>query len=91
MILSVKDNNGLRKFPLSSSPEIFDNSRKAWFPEMTNFDLGLVRWTFEKAAELADELGKADEAKKWSNILSQWPVYDTDSIIRIHICQGSPL
>ncbi len=29
---------------------------------MTNFDLGLVRWTFEKAAELAGELGKTDES-----------------------------
>lgn len=56
--LSVTGENGLKKLPLSSSPEIFDNSRQAWFDEMTNFDLGLVRWTFEKAAELAGELGK---------------------------------
>lgn len=77
--ISVTDQNGLRKFPLSSSPEIFDNSQKAWFPEITNFDLGLVRWTFEKAAELANELGKSDEAGKWNKILSQWPQYDIDS------------
>jgi alpha-L-fucosidase 2 len=44
--ISVTDKTGLKKLPLSSSPEIYDNSRKAWFPEMTNFDLGLVRWTF---------------------------------------------
>jgi alpha-L-fucosidase 2 len=77
--LSVKDSSGLRKLPLSSSPEIFDNSRQAWFPEMTNFDLGLVRFTFAKAAELANELGKTDESKKWSNILSEWPYFDIDS------------
>jgi len=77
--ISMTDHNGLRKFPISSSPEIFDNSQKAWFPEMTNFDLGLVRWTFEKAAELANELGKSDEAGKWNKILSQWPQYDIDS------------
>jgi alpha-L-fucosidase 2 len=76
--LSVTGRDGLKKLPLSSSPEIFDNSRKAWFPEMTNFDLGLVRWTFEKAAELARELGKADEADNWERILSLWPQYDID-------------
>jgi alpha-L-fucosidase 2 len=88
--LKKKPIRGLRKFPLSSSPEIFDNSRKAWFPEMTNFDLGLVRWTFEKAAELAGELGKTDEAKKWNTILSQWPQYDIDPESGFTYTQGVP-
>jgi alpha-L-fucosidase 2 len=88
--LSVKDSSGLRKLPLSSSPEIFDNSRQAWFPEITNFDLGLVRFTFAKAAELADELGKTDEATKWRNILLEWPGYDTDSVSGFTYAKGLP-
>lgn len=31
------------KLPLSSSPEIFDNSAKAWFATWTNYDLALVK------------------------------------------------
>ncbi len=73
--LSVKDKNGQRGLPLSSSPEIFNNSRKAWFDEITNYDLALIRWTFTKAAELANELGKKNEASKWSRILNEWPVF----------------
>jgi alpha-L-fucosidase 2 len=88
--LSVKDSSGLRKLPISSSPEIFDNSAKAWFPEMTNYDLGLVRFTFEKAAELAGELGKADESKKWTDILSEWPEYDTESASGFTYAPGFP-
>jgi alpha-L-fucosidase 2 len=88
--ISVTDNNGLKKFPLSSSPEIYDNSQKAWFPEMTNFDLGLVRWTFEKAAELANELGKSDEAVKWNKLLSQWPQFDIDSTTGFTYARGVP-
>jgi alpha-L-fucosidase 2 len=88
--ISVTDKNGLKRLPLSSSPEIFDNSKKAWFPEMTNFDLGLVRWTFEKAAELADELGKSDEAGNWNKILSQWPYYDIDSVSGFTYAKGVP-
>jgi alpha-L-fucosidase 2 len=88
--LSVTDKGGFKKLPLSSSPEIFDNSRKAWFPDMTNFDLGLVRWTFEKAAELANELGKSDEAQKWIKKLSQWPQYDIDPESGFTYAKGVP-
>jgi alpha-L-fucosidase 2 len=65
--------NGKRKLIMSSSPEIYNNSAKAWFEETTNFDLALIRWTYEKAAEMANELGLSDEASKWSKILADWP------------------
>ena len=73
--LSVLDANGKRKLPLSSSPEIHNNARSAWFDKMSNFDLALVRWTFEKASELATELGKTEEAEQWKKIGSEWPEY----------------
>jgi alpha-L-fucosidase 2 len=86
--LSVEDENGLKKLPLSSSPEIFDNSRKAWFNIITNYDLALVRWTFEKAAELANVLGKSDEANKWKEILTQWPDYEIDPVLGFNFAKG---
>ena len=73
--LSVVGDDGKRKLPLSSSPEIHNNSREAWFEEMTNFDLSLVRWTYLHAAELAFELGLKEEALKWKNDLKAWPDY----------------
>ena len=76
--ISVKRTDGKRKLPISSSPEIHDNRKNAWFGETTNFDLALIRWTFEKASELANELGKTDEAAKWNNILSEWPDLSVD-------------
>jgi len=88
--LSVLDSSGMRKLPLSSSPEIFDNSKKAWFDGMTNFDLGMVRWTFEKAAELAGELGKTEEAAKWNTILEQWPLFDVDPETGFTFIKGVP-
>ena len=88
--LSVKEADGKRKLPLSSSPEIFNNSRQAWFDQTTNFDLGLIRWTFDKASELAAELGKADEASKWKEILSLWPEYDIDPATGFTFIKGVP-
>ncbi|MBT4411958.1 MAG: hypothetical protein HOC82_19135, partial [Bacteroidetes bacterium] len=71
---SVEDEStGMRKLPLSSSPEIHDNSPQAWFSQTTNFDLGLIGFTLEKAAELAKELGLDDEAEQWEGRLALWP------------------
>ena len=76
--ISIKDKNGMRKLPISSSPEIYNNSRKAWFENTTNFDLAAIRWTYKKAAELALELNKTEDADKWNKTLLEWPSYGID-------------
>jgi alpha-L-fucosidase 2 len=88
--VSVKDENGKRKLLISSSPEIYNNSREAWFAETTNFDLALIHWTFEKAAETANELGLNDEAQKWNQILSEWPQLDIDAETGLTFAPGVP-
>ncbi len=76
--ISIIDKNGKRKLPLSSSPEINNNSRDAWFDEMTNFDIALVQFTFTKAIELAHVLGYVEDEKKWKTMLSEWPELRVD-------------
>jgi alpha-L-fucosidase 2 len=76
--MSEWDENGKRKLLISSSPEIRNNERDAWFGETTNYDLALIKWTFEKASELATELNLSDEAEKWTKILNEWPGYAID-------------
>jgi alpha-L-fucosidase 2 len=88
--VSVKGEDGKRKLLMSSSPEIYDNSAKAWFEETTNFDLSLIRWNFEKAAELANELGLTEEATKWTQILSEWPELTVDSKSGFMFAPGFP-
>lgn len=70
--ITVKDAGGHRKLPISSSPEINDNSLEAWFPQNTNYDLALMKFTFGKAAELAAELGLSNEAAHWQKILGEF-------------------
>lgn len=76
--ISVKETDGSRRLPLSSSPEIHNNSIQAWFSQTTNYDLAFVRWTFDKAAELALALGNREEASRWISILKEWPSYALD-------------
>ncbi|MGD0782720.1 MAG: glycoside hydrolase family 95-like protein, partial [Candidatus Aminicenantales bacterium] len=88
--LSERDGRGRRRLPASSSPEIFDNSAGAWFAETTNFDLALVRWTFAKAAELAVELGKKNEAAHWRAVGAEWPDFAVDPADGLMVAPGAP-
>ncbi len=70
---SIRDDRDRRQLPLSSSPEVHNNSLEAWFRQTTNYDLALVRWLYGAAIELADELNIDKDAKRWKQILSEWP------------------
>ena len=88
--VSLQDPSGKRLLPLSSSPEIFDNRREAWFEETTNYDLSLIRFTYRAASELALELGFEEEAKHWNSILSQWPEEAVDPESGLMFAPGFP-
>ena len=84
--------DGQRTLPLSSSPEINDNRLEAWFPEITNYDLSLIRFVFEKAAELADELELDTEARCWRDRLAEMPELALDPETRkLLVAPGVPL
>jgi len=76
--VTEKGADGKRTLPLSASPEINDNRLEAWFPTITNYDLSLIRWTFATTAELADELGRSEEAEHWRGVLEEMPELATD-------------
>ncbi|MCX6243392.1 MAG: hypothetical protein NTU98_01700 [Bacteroidetes bacterium] len=88
--LSLKDGRK-RKLPLSSSPEIGDNSIKAWYSGTTNYDLSLIRSVYTEAYEMARFLGKDEEAWKWKEILSEWPGFAKDPEKALLIAQDQPL
>jgi alpha-L-fucosidase 2 len=46
---------------------------EAWFSTITNYDLALIRWTFEKTAELAEQVGEAEQARHWRDVLAEMP------------------
>ena len=76
--ISVVDAQGVRKLTMSSSPEIYDNSINAWFKDMTNYDLALMKFAFGAASELAGELNIPEEAAHWQMLNEQLPELDTD-------------
>ncbi len=90
--VAKKGNDGKRRLPLSSSPEINDDRLEAWFPSTTNFDLALIRWLFAATAELARELGDENEAQHWLSRLAECPDFALDAQDgRLLVAAGLPL
>ena len=76
--ITIINSDGYRTLEISSSPEINDNSIDAWFKTITNYDLGLIKFAFSAASELAAELNLNKEAKHWKTLEGQLPAYDLD-------------
>lgn len=88
--ITVLDEKGFRKLPLSSSPEINDNKINAWFLENTNYDLALMKYVFQTAEELALELGYAQEAAKWEKLFHEFGDYALSENHEMMFAPGHP-
>jgi hypothetical protein len=60
------DGQGRLKLPLSSSPEIFDNSLRAWVQPNSNYDIACLRMLFLALAEMAGALGDQPAVDQWT-------------------------
>jgi hypothetical protein len=47
----------------------------AWFRQTTNYDLALMKYALQTAAEMAKALGLQIEAEKWAQLLTTFPDY----------------
>lgn len=88
--ISSVDKDGIRRLPISSSPEIFDNSIKAWFKDMTNYDLSLMHFAFKSAGEMADALNLKNEAAHWKELKSQLQELAVDEEMALAFAKGFP-
>lgn len=90
--VTEKGPDGKRTLPLSASPEINDNRLDAWFPSITNYDLALIRWTFERTAEIADLLSEKQDAGRWRNALAEMPELAVDPVTqKLLVAKDYPL
>ncbi len=73
--IAEKEEDGYRRLPLSSSPEINDNRQSAWFLQNTNYDLSLMKFVFTAAIEMAEALQLREEVAEWQQTLSEFSDY----------------
>jgi alpha-L-fucosidase 2 len=65
--LLVQNSEGRWVLPLSSSPEIHDNSMKAWMSPNTNYDQALLLGLFSGLERMAAALNRKAESVKWGD------------------------
>lgn len=88
--ITQKDAKGFRQLPISSSPEIFNNSIQAWFQQNTNYDLALMKYVLHIANETAIVLNKSDEAEHWKKVLLEFSDYSLDKNDVMMFAPGKP-
>ena len=70
--------DGYLQLPLSSSPEIHDNSLQAWLQPNSNYDQMQLVEIFEDLAEMAESLRLPQEAKDWRALRGKLAPYVVD-------------
>ncbi len=76
--LLSEDKHGKLVLPLSCSPEIHDNTLKAWLTPNSTYDLSLMRALFLSLVRFSGLLGLDDEKAHWQSIfdkLDELPVH----------------
>jgi len=82
------DGNGRLRLPLSSSPEVFDNSLRAWLTPNSNYDLALLRWLFSTLAEMALELADEAAAARWQGLFDRLEELEVSDSGALSVARG---
>jgi alpha-L-fucosidase 2 len=71
------DRHGVLTYPLSSSPEIFDNSKQAFLNPNSNFDIACTKMLFLGLAEMASKAGDQKDSTDWSEMAKRLGPFHT--------------
>jgi alpha-L-fucosidase 2 len=83
--------NGVLTLPLSTSPEIYDNSGRAWLEPNSNYDLACLKMLFLALSEMAEACGQQTEAKGWHATAQGLGDYHTNAEGMLLIDAHTPL
>ena len=85
------DTNGVLKLPLSSSPEIFDNTRRAFLKPNSNYDLACLKMLFLALEEMARATGDAAASADWASTARQLGDFHTTPDGTLLLDETTPL
>jgi alpha-L-fucosidase 2 len=85
------DAKGRLVLPTSSSPEVFDNSQRAWLKPNSNYDLAIMRMLFLSLKEMASELGRTADADRWAKLADGLGPFHTDPDGTLRVNEDEPL
>ena len=83
--------DGLLRLPLSSSPEIFDNTRRAFLKPNSNYDLASMKMLFLALAEMAAATGDLRASADWATTAKQLGGFHTNPDDALLLDENTPL
>lgn len=72
LLCMLNEKDGVYKLPLSTSPEIHDNTKRAWLTPNSNYDLALMRCFAEDMIRLSRMRRDTITAEEWENHLQKF-------------------
>ena len=85
-----EDKDGKLVLPLSSSPEIHDNSLRSWLKPNSNYDLAMLRFILLSCIEQAKALGLAKEKARFEQALARMQNWHLDEKKVLMFAQDEP-
>lgn len=85
------DTNGVFVLPLSSSPEVYDNSRRAFLIPNSNYDIASMKMLFLALSEIADAVGDAKATRDWATAARQLGDFHTAPDGTLLLATATPL
>jgi len=89
--LLAPDATGRLTLPLSSSPEIFGNSRRAFLKPNSNYDLASMKMLFVALAEMAGVVGEKQAARDWAALAERLGPFHTSPEGLLLLDETTPL
>jgi len=83
--------DGVLRLPLSSSPEIFDDTRRAFLKPNSNYDLASMKMLFLALAEMAAATGDAQASADWAATAKQLGDFHTNPDGTLLLDENTPL
>ncbi|MBL9126413.1 MAG: glycoside hydrolase N-terminal domain-containing protein [Verrucomicrobiales bacterium] len=86
------DDRGRLVLPTSSSPEIHDNTARAWLKPNSNYDIAILRMLFAALREMAAAQDRGAEAERWARLADGLGPFhaDPDGTLRINESEPFP-
>lgn len=85
------DDRGRLVLPTSSSPEIHDNTQRAWLKPNSNYDLAILRMLFLSLREMAEALDRREAMERWDRLAAGLGGFHTDPDGAMRVNEDEPL
>lgn len=89
LLAPANEAQGALRLPLSTSPEAFGNTPRAWLRPNSNYDQALIKALLQANRHIAEARGDSKDAATWSGALARLEPFDVEDNA-LTLARGEP-